>query len=224
MSTALNEVYHRVADHVRQRMAAAGKTWVSASYLVEAGRDSLRGWFEYRDRHGAPALDDVDMDFDVFDLFKEARALAPNPDGRRWTWARLTFHADGRHEAELRYPVPPPEAGRRYSQQEIIDVIAACVRNDLSHVDWAEAWVEVGGDYVPFIYYRGPADAADARTEVNDTDDIARWLELLWAERVRTRAGTWSAARFRVYPDGRPTTAEFDPRIKGPARGRTKRR
>ncbi len=147
-------VYSRIAGHLKDRLAQAGRTWVTAWFLAEAGSDSLTVSIGYQDRIGGEPRGDVEADFDVFDWFGEMRALTPESEGQRWTWARLSVTPDGRHDVAVRYPVHPPVQGREYTGPEIVATIAACVRNNLADVSWAEAWVEVGPDFVPFVYYR----------------------------------------------------------------------
>ena len=205
MSAELDDLYRRIADELRERLAQAGATWVKAWFVAEAGRDSLAVALAYADRtDGEPK--EADPGWDVVDRFKELRELTPHPDLRPWTWARFTVADGGTHAVEFRYPVPGPGAGRPYAPDEIVRAIGACARNALAPVRWADAWVEVGGDHVPFIYYR---DTPDGRPEeVRDTEDIAAWLEKLWEARERLGSGGRSACRFHVHRDGR-TTADF---------------
>lgn len=206
MAAPLDALYQQIAGELRERLAQADAAWVEAWFVAEAGRDSLAVALAYVERpDDEPG--DADPGWDVFDRFKELRALTPHADGRLWTWARFALADDGTHAVEFRYPVPGPVAGRPYAPDEIVQAIGACARNALSPVRWIDAWIEVGGDYVPFIYYRDTPDGKPQ--EVRDTEDIAAWLEKLWETRERLGSGGWSACRFHIRRDG-GTTADFE--------------
>jgi hypothetical protein len=212
MQPSVDEIHRALSREIETRLAGAGRRWTKAWFDVDAGDDWRSVGLEYQDGDGGEVRDDVDFDADVSDLFVALRGLTRHPDGRAWTRARFTLPRGGQPETRFEYPVPPPEAGRRYSQDEILDAIARCVRQDLANVPWTEGELEVGPNWVPYVHYRTADGAAG---QVRDVNFLNQWLEVLWQARERDGDGPWASGRVVVKPGG-GLEAAFVPAQPGP--------